>query len=58
MKISYEEILKCVRFDDYENIRNYINIIENGMTMEWEKYSKTFEGDESALEENRLQTAN
>ena len=51
MEISYEEMLKCVRFDDYENIRNYINIIKNGMDLEWKNYSKTFEGDESALEE-------
>ena len=55
MRIGYQEILRCVRFDDYEDIKNYIKIIKNGIEFEWKKHSQEVSGDESALDEKAAQ---
>lgn len=38
MKIGYDDILKSIRYSDYENIKNYGIIIEKGIAVEWNKF--------------------
>lgn len=51
MKINYDNILKLIRFSDYENIKNYGDIIEKGIDIEWNKFYIDNKDDDCVLDE-------
>ena len=51
MKISYDDVLKLIRYSDYENIKNYGSIIEKGIVVEWNKFYSDNKDDDSVVDE-------
>lgn len=51
MKIGYDDILKSIRYSDYENIKNYGIIIEKGIVVEWNKFYSDNKDYDSVVDE-------